>query len=139
MIDERKLKQIHKLRIESQNLKDRIEKMNRITQDSVKGSSKSFPYIQHTCVIEGIDDSSQKRKYKRLIKDKERKISKIIINLEYELNKIEDSEINSILRYKYEDDLTYYQVAMKMNEDFKTDKYTEDNIRMKINRFFAKK
>lgn len=138
MIKKEELEKISKLKVECENISKRLEKLNTTTIDSVKGSGKSFPYIQHNCVIEGINDSRLKRQYKKSLESKKNKISKIIKKFEYDLNNVKDSEIRQLLRYKYEDNLTHFQIAMQMNEDYKTDKYTEDSIRMKINRFFEK-
>lgn len=138
MIQKEELEKVSKLKIECENIRKRLDKLDKIAIDSVSGSSKTFPYIQHTCKIEGIIDSKGKRKLKKMLKNKEAEISKKIVKIEYELNYIDDSEIRQIIRYKYEDCMTNYQVAIKMNKDFKTEKYNEDNIRMKLNRFFEK-
>lgn len=138
MIKKEELEKINKLKVECENLEKRLEKLNTITVDSVKGSGKNFPYIQHTCVVEGLNDSKLKRQYKKSLENKKNKIAKIIKKFEYDLNNVKDSEIRQILRYKYEDNLTNYQIAMRMCEDYKNDKYTEDSVRMKINRFFEK-
>ena len=61
-------------------------------------------------------------------------MDKLINELEYELNKIDDSEIKQIIRYKYEDNLSYIQIANKMNKKGRKE-YTADGIRMKIKRF----
>lgn len=138
MISKEELEKIPKLKVEIDNIKKRLEKLDNIVIDSVNGSSKTFPYIQHTCKIEGVLDSKAKRKLKKLLKQKEIELSKRVINIEYELNHIDDSEIRQIIRYKYENNMTYYQVAMQLNDDYKADKYNEDNVRMKLNRFFER-
>lgn len=50
---------------------------------------------------------------------------------------IPKSELRIIFRLYYIDDLTWYQVALKMNQKFpkRRIKYTEDNCRMRHNRF----
>lgn len=50
------------------------------------------------------------------------------------------SELRIIFRLYYIDDLTWYQVALKMNQKFpkRRIKYTEDNCRMRHNRFLEK-
>lgn len=73
-----------------------------------------------------------------MIKNKKRDIGKQITSFEYELNHIKDSEIRQILRYKYIDGLKNFQVAHEMNRRYKTDEYTADGVRMRINRFFEK-
>ena len=53
---------------------------------------------------------------------------------------IPKSELRIIFRLYYIDDLTWYQVALKMNQKFpkRRIKYTEDNCRMRHNRFLGK-
>ena len=50
---------------------------------------------------------------------------------------IPKSELRIIFRLYYIDDLTWYQVALQMNQKFpkRRIKYTEDNCRMRHNRF----
>lgn len=129
------LNQIENLNKELKDLKERLQKLelkaDNIVKDSVNCSSDSFPYIQHHCVIEGIDDKKNRaiKKYKRIIKDKEIKLQKLINKLEYELNYIDDSELRMIIRYKYEDGLNWLQIMFKM--EYKS----ESKARMKLERF----
>ena len=53
---------------------------------------------------------------------------------------IPKSELRIIFRLYYIDDLTWYQVALKMNQKFpkRRIEYTEDNCRMRRNRFLEK-
>lgn len=53
---------------------------------------------------------------------------------------IPKSELRIIFRLYYIDDLTWYQVALKMNQKFpkRRIKYTEDNCRMRHKRFLEK-
>lgn len=53
---------------------------------------------------------------------------------------IPKSELRIIFRLYYIDDMTWYQVALKMNQKFpkRRIKYTEDNCRMRHNRFLEK-
>lgn len=141
------LEQIDSIRAEKQDLENRIKNLENeripTTVDSVQASSKEYPYIKHTVKIEGynnyryIRNRKARNTYKKQIKNKKYKLEKLINELEYELNKIEDSEIRQILRYRYEDNLNYIQIAHRLNELKKRD-YTEDSIRMKIKRFLKK-
>ena len=138
------LEQIDSIKAEKQDLENRIKSLEKEripkTVDSVQASSKEYPYIQHTVKIEGynnyryIRNRKARNTYKKQIKSKIQKLDKLINELEYELNKIEDSEIKQIIRYKYEDNLSYIQIAYKMNEKRNRD-YTADGIRMRIKRF----
>lgn len=141
MIDEELLGQITALNNELQDLEKRLKNIERkectVIKDSVQGSSTSYPYIQHNCVIEGVEYPKTKHSryiYKKQIKDKRRKLDKLINKLEYELNYIEDkdSEIRQIIRYKYEDNKTWIQIMFLMNYN------NEDTARKKLIRFLEK-
>ena len=147
MIDKENLKQMSALHEELKDLNKRIKsienKETTTVKDSVQGSSTTYPYIQHSCVVEGVEYPKCKRSkyiYKKQIKSKQHKLDKLINQLEYELNYVENSEIRQMLRYKYEDGCTNYQVAHIMNENNKKrkKKYTEDSVRMQLERFFKK-
>lgn len=138
-MDKELLSQINSTRKEIEELREKIDKINnkpaKIVIDSVKGSSASYPYISHSCVIEGLDNKKiiankkSRNKYKKQIKNKEFKLMKLITNLEYELNNVEDSEIRRIIRHKYEDNLNWIQIMFKMNYN------SESKARMKLERF----
>lgn len=141
-MDKELLSQINSTRKEIEELREKIDKINnkpaKIVIDSVKGSSTSYPYISHNCVIEGLDNKKiiankkSRNKYKKQIKNKEFKLMKLITNLEYELNNVEDSEIRRIIRHKYEENLNWIQIMFKMNYD------SESKAKMKLKRFLEK-
>ena len=141
-MDKKLLEQIDSIRSEIKDLNNRIVSLNNekieTTTDSVQASSHDFPYIQHTVKIEGYDNikyirnTKNRNKYKKQIKSKKYKLEKLINELEYELNKIEDSEIRQILRYRYEDDLSWIQIMYKMNYK------SEEKARIKLKRFLKK-
>ena len=143
-MDKSILSKINSIRLEIKDLKERIKKIDenpaKIVIDSVKGSSATYPYIQHNCTVEGIDDirlirnRKNRNKYKKMIKNKEYKLEKLINKLEYELKYIEDkdSDIRRIIRYKYEDDLNWVQIMFKMEYN------SEETARIKLKRFLEK-
>ena len=138
-MDKSILTQINSTRVEIKELKKKLDKINQkpvnVVRDSVRGSSRDYPYIEHNCIIEGIDEQrvvSNKRnrnKYKKLIKSRELKLEKLLVKLEYELNHIEDSEIRRIMQYRYEDELNWVQIMFKMEYN------SESTARMKHDRF----
>lgn len=143
MIKKEELEQLENLRKEREALIERIMKLEskprKILTDGVRGSSSSFPYTQHICKVEGLDDSISYRrrkniikKLKKMLKNKEEKIDKMIVHIEYELNYVEDSEIREIIRLKYEDDLNWIQIMHRRGYN------TEDTARKKLDRFFEK-
>lgn len=138
-MDKELLEQISYLHREKKDLTERLEELEskplKHVKDSVQGSGTSYPFVQHHCTIEGIEypkQGVQRRRLRKLIKSAQRNIDKKIKNLEYELKKIEDSEIRQIIRYKYEDDLTWVQIMFKMNYK------SESAARTKLDRFLEK-
>lgn len=142
MITKKELEQIENLYKEQDDLEKRIDKLEsipqKIVQDSVRSTSKHFPYTEHTTTIEGFEeDNTYKRRKKQLKKlkkiylENKIKLDKSIIHLEYELKKIEeeDSDIRKIIRLKYEDNLSWIQIMFKMNYN------AESTARMKLDRF----
>lgn len=136
MIKKQDLKQIESLRKEIKYLEDKINKIEskpvKIVQDSVSASSVSFPYIRHTAKIEGFESPKNRNKYKKILKDKKYTLEKKINNLEYELNKIEDSELRMIIRYKYEENYSWIKIMHEMEYD------SESKARMILERFLEK-
>lgn len=136
MIDKELLEQLSSLHSEVEDLQKRLDKLEnkplKTVIDSVQGSSISYPYIQHQCTIEGVEYpkvNKQRRKLRKLIQENKRKIDKKIINLEYELKRVEDSEIRQIIRFKYEDNLSWVQIMFKMKYN------SESTAKMKLKRF----
>lgn len=137
------LEQILSLRGEVRDLEKRLTQNNSkesVVSDSVKGSSSSYPYIQHTCIVGGMDYRKQKRdkKYRKMIRKKEADINKKIREAEYELNNVKDSDMRQIIRNVYFDGKDYNQTAHSMNRNNPQKKYTADGIRMKLKRYFEK-
>lgn len=130
------LEQVAALRNEVKDIEKRLQNnnINSVIADSVKGSSTNFPYIECHRVIQGVDYKKQirDRKYRKLLKSKRDKINKLLVQIEYDLNYIEDSEIRQIIRYKYFDNCSWIQIMHKMNYK------SEEKARIKLKRFFEK-
>lgn len=133
------LNEIENTNKELESLNKRLAKIekkeNTVITDSVQGSSRSYPYIKHNCVVEGIEvpkNKNLKKKYERMIKHKKYKLDKMKIQLEYELNYIEDADIKDIIRYRYNDNKTWVQIMFLMKYN------SEDKARKKLERFFQK-
>lgn len=114
-----------------------IEKREKtIIGDSVTGSEKEFPYIKRNFRVNGIDNkvfgSKTKRQYKKMLKSKKNKYEKMIKQIEYELNYIENSEIRRIIRYRYYDKLSWIQIQLEMKYN------SEDTARKQLERFLEK-
>ena len=133
------LSQIDGLNKEVKDIKKRLEDLaarpDKVVRYSVSGSSTTWPYIKHSCVVEGVDTSKYRniKKYKRILREKQEKLQKKIIQLEYELNYIEDSDLRKIFRFKYVDCMNWVQIMFEMGYD------SESKARMKLNRFLEQK
>lgn len=130
---------IENINNELESLKNRLAKIENkehtVTRDSVQGSSRSYPYTKHSMQIEGVEVPKNrylKHKYRKMIKSKKYKLEKLKVQLEYELNYVEDSIIRDIIRYKYNDGMTWLQVMFKMGYN------SESKARMKLERFLKK-
>lgn len=124
---------------ELENLRKRLNKIENkectVVKDSVQGSSTSYPYIKHNCVIEGVEvpkNRHLKHKYKKLIKSKEYRLEKLRVQLEYELNYVKDADIRKIIRLRYNDNKTWLQIMFEMKYN------SESKAKMKIKRFLEK-
>ena len=135
-MNKKDLEQVVALKNEIKDLERRLQNNNisSTVADSVKGSSTNFPYIECHRVIQGVDYKKQirDRKYRKLLKSKRDKINKLLVQIEYDLNYIEDSEIRQIIRFKYFDDYSWIQIMYKMNYK------SEEKARIKLKRFFEK-
>lgn len=74
------------------------------------------------------------------LEELEEELLELTIQVDEYIEMIEKSELRIIFRLYYIDDLTWYQVALRMNQNFpkRKVKYTEDNCRMRHNRFLEK-
>lgn len=133
------LDEIENTNKEIEGLKKRLAKIENkectVVKDSVQGSSKSYPYIKHNCVIEGVEipkNRNLKHKYKKLIKSKKYKLEKLRVQLEYELNYVKEAEIRNIIRYRYNDNKTWLQIMFLMNYS------SESKAKMRLRRFLEK-
>lgn len=76
----------------------------------------------------------------RRLEELEEELLELTIQVDEYIETIEKSELRIIFRLYYIDDLTWYQVALRMNQNFpkRKVKYTEDNCRIRHNRFLEK-
>lgn len=139
MIDKKILEQLSSLNIELDNIEKRLEELEmkprKIVQDSVQGSSSEYPYTRCTMKIEGIEEQRyniRKKVLKKQYQSKIKRIKKLLKNVEYELNYIEDAEIREIIRMRYEENLSWIQIQIRMNYN------SEEKARIKLKRFFEK-
>ena len=136
-----------KMKEEIKDLRRRIRKLEEeinsldVVSDSVKGTRRDGTI--GSIKITGYPEPRYWRLKKILETRKERlveaeeKIQEMIGEVEKYIDSIESSELRIMFRLYYVDNLTWYQVALRMNDMFpkRRVKYTEDNCRMKHNRF----
>ena len=141
MIDKELLNQIESLHKEYNDINKRLKQFEinskTIVSDSVQGSDEEFPYTKHNFKVKGVKmfkPKYSKSIYKKMLNSSKHKLDKAIKQLEYQLNSIEDkdSEIRRIIRYKYEDNLSWIQVMFKM--EYKS----ESTAKVKLKRFLEK-
>lgn len=139
---------------EIKDLRKRIQKLEReigkledsIVTDSVSRGKKGKKSLG-TVKISGVPDGILQRKHlaldarRALLQEREAKLLELMNEAEEYINSIEKSELRKMFELYYIDDLTWYQVAQKMNEMHpkRKIKYTEDSCRMKHNRFLEEK
>ena len=109
-------------------------------KDTVSGGMGG---IQHF-VVEGmpVPELSRKRlllnKRKAMLIEKENELLELMNQAEEYINSIEKNELRIMFRLYYIDNLTWVQVAHRLNSIFPKRRiaYTEDSCRMKNKRFF---
>ena len=117
-MDIKVLKQIEATRREIAHIDKILSRMeSKIVEDSVQGSSNSFPYVKRHIKIEGFENPKNRRKYVGMITHHKNKLEKQKLSLEYEIQNINDSEIRTIIRMKYFDGLTFNQIAHRLNRE----------------------
>lgn len=122
------LAEIQNLKIEIEAIKKEIEDIeyeaskNTVT-DTVRGSSRTFPYIQHTIRITGIDMKGYERKVRALKKQLEDRLNKLMDKIaeatEY-IATVPDTETRIILQSKYVDGLTWEQIEERTGINIRT-------------------
>jgi hypothetical protein len=116
-----KLNEIIKLKREVERLRQKLQELNHgdyetVVTDKVKGSMPQYPYSARSFILTGIEHMSEECINQRDVISK--KISKkyhelyMIINdvIDY-INSIEDSELRTILSYKYIDGLKPIEIG----------------------------
>lgn len=149
-MDKDVLVQYREMKKEVKDLRSRIEKLNRfladppIVSDTVKGTRKDGTI--GPIKVTGIPDPEISRKqrarerYRKLLEAKEAELLELIGQAEEYIGSIKKSEIRIMLRLYCIDGLSYIAVARKMNSMFpgRRIKYTDENVRKRIQRFFEK-
>ena len=135
---------------EIRDLRERIKKLDRflenppIVSDTVKGTRKDGTY--GPIKITGIPNPEYNRKqaarerHKRLLEMKEAELLELTCQAEEYIESIEKAELRIMMRLFCIDGLSYVAIARSMNSTFpkRKIKYTDENVRKRIQRFFDK-
>lgn len=132
-----KLKQYNDLKIEISKLEnriDRLKKQSEIVSDVVQNG-----YKRHM-VIRGYDCE---RAYKldltiKKLEELRDRVEEEGNNIMKFISAIPKTEIRDIFSLRFFNGLQLFEVADVMNDLYKTDKYTDDNVRKKIDRYLKK-
>lgn len=132
-----KVKQYNYLVKGIKDLKIRIKKIEaqaRYVKDSVKGSSKKFPYTEHTCIVEGIEESERLKRREKLLNRKKEELEDLKEELEIYINtQIKDERFRQLLMYKYIDGFSWVKIADKLGGAV-----SEVSLRKEFERFLKK-
>ena len=116
------------------DLNRRIIKMRSESKDvidSVKGSSPTFPYTEHTCIVRGTEQSQRLRRREKLLETKKKELEELRDRLEQFINiEIPNERIRQILQYRYIDGFSWVKIAFRMEG-----KATEESVRKELERF----
>ena len=132
------IQQYYDLKKEIADIKQRINLLKKqkdpILKDSVKGSIKSFPYIQTNFKLEGVQQNSPRnnkiKRYTKMLEKFRDELLDLEISLEEYIESLPNIRIRNILRYKYIDGMSWIQVANKLGGNA-----TENSVRMEYKRF----
>ena len=144
------LAEYSKMKEEIKDLRRRIRKLEEeidsldVVSDSVKGTRRDGTI--GSIKITGYPEPRYWRLKKILESRKERlveaeeKIQEMVGEVEKYIDSIESSELRIMFRLYYVDNLTWYQVAIRMNDMFpkRRIKYTEDSCKQRHKRFLDK-
>ena len=127
----RSLKNLRKLRGEIEGLEISIRKARNLTaSDVVKGSSDEFPYSKRHFRIEGVDQEKESVLQIRL-RNKKKRLEREVMEAEKYLDALDNPEMRNILRLRYEQGLSWMEVARACDS-------TEYAVKAKDKRFFQK-
>ena len=149
-MDKEVLVQYAKYMEEIKDIRRRKEKLERqirdlektIVADTVKGTRRDGTY--GPIRIEGFPYAGHERKkaaldrYQRMLAEKEAELVELTCQAEAYIDSIEKSELRIMFRLYFIDNLSYTAVARRMNSMFpkRQIKYTDENIKKRIQRFF---
>lgn len=128
------LLQLKYLKSEIRILKEQIENINfNIVTDSVKASSRFFPYTEHNVLITGIDYDGYNNKLNRLQRKLNRRVEDLldlVEDMNDYISNIDDSLVRQVLTLRYINNLSWNQVACHIGGN-----NTADSVRKVAERY----
>lgn len=121
MITKELLKQYCDLQKEIIELEHRIERVRnrnvQIVSDTVKGSSKYFPYVERTFIVSGVEENGIKEqqlvKLNNILYKRRAKCKEMALEIEEFINTIPDSKTRRVFTLRYIDGLNWMPIARK--------------------------
>lgn len=149
-LDKEILVQYCKMKEEIKDLRERIKRLDKflehppIVADTVRGSRKDLTI--GPIKVTGIPDpvywrkQSARERYKKILELKEAELLELTSQAEEYIDSIPKAELRIMMRMFCIDGLSYVAIARSMNSTFpgRKIKYTDENVRKRIQRFFEK-
>lgn len=114
------LSQYTSLTEEIKELEKEINRLERqepkIAFDTVKGSSKYFPYTERTFTIIGIEENKNLEKKKEILLKRKRICEKLKLQIEEFISSIPDSLTRRVFRFRYIEGLSWPQIARRIGK-----------------------
>ena len=107
-----------------------------IVSDTVRGSSKSFPYVEHTITITGLDTQGHDAKARRLKARLERRKADLLdkrAELEADIEAIDDSLLRQVITMRYINGMHWPEIAAHIGGG-----NSADSVRKQCTRFIAR-
>ena len=133
---------------EIKDIKKRIKKLESeiinltVVSDSVKGTRKDGTIGSIKITGYPVPEEAKKqgllKRYRKLLGQKEEELLELTIKAEEYIQTIEKSELRIMFRFYFIDNMSYAKTAANMNMMFpkRRIKYTDENIKKRILRFF---
>lgn len=133
------LTQLSDIQKETKELEVKIKKLQEkekeLKADTVRGSSKYFPYGERTFSITGVDIRIHIRlkRYQLLLEKRHDELLEQQIKTEEFINQIPDSRMRRILKFRYIEQFTWIKTASSIGGYA-----TSDSVRIEHDRFLEK-
>lgn len=113
---------------------DKLEKQSETVADVVQNGYKG------RAVIYGVDcyRAQKLKELKQILQERYDMVVKQKNDIERFIKEIPKSEIRQIFEHRYIDGMNWVQIAYFMNEIYKTDRYNDNSVRKKHDRYLKK-